>query len=46
MLKKLYRHGNSPKLSKAKYDDLLKLSQKNIIPTAFHSFYKSLPVEK
>ena len=40
-----FRHGNSPKVSQSKYEDLKILCDQNIIPQPYHSFYKSLPWE-
>jgi hypothetical protein len=42
-LKKLFKGDDVPKLSKAKYDDLMKLCKKNLIPKAYYSFYENLP---
>ncbi|WAQ94759.1 hypothetical protein MAR_007230 [Mya arenaria] len=39
-----FRQADFPKLSKSKNDDLMTLCEKNTIPQAYHSFYKSLPV--
>ena len=35
----------SPMLTKAKYQDLKTLCDKNIIPKAYHEFYRCLPHE-
>ena len=45
VLKPLFRHGKSPNISKAKYNDLRKLCQNYIVPRAYKPFYENLPVE-
>ena len=46
-LNKLYNDEKEPpKLSKAKFRDLEKLCQKNVIPAKYHEFFENLPVEE
>jgi len=47
VLKPLFRHGNIPEQFKAKYNDLRKLCQHDIVPRAYIQafFYQNLPVE-
>ena len=39
----LFGDSDKPKLSLAKYNDLVRLCRQNIIPSAYHNFYESLP---